>query len=71
MKDHFATLEELEEYVKQLKEGESLVGLIDMDVGAFLFIGDDYVNHRWAVTEDELKCLYKILQRRYKKQSEE
>jgi len=33
---------------------ESRVELTREGKGYFLFIGDDYVHHRWAVTKEEL-----------------
>ena len=60
-------MNELEKIVNNLKEGETAVSIYEVEdkKGSFLFIGDSMVNHLWAVTEPELKELYKILKRRY------
>ena len=58
--------ESVEEDLKKLKEGESLIGLYDTDKGSFLMIGNEIANHCWAVTVEELRKLYELLKKRYK-----
>ena len=47
----------IEEQLYNLKEGESLVALTPEGNGYFLIIGDNYVNHCWAVTQEEINQL--------------
>ncbi len=60
-------MNKLEKIVSNLKEGETAVSVYEVEnqKGSFLFIGDNIVNHLWAVTEEELKQLYTLLKRRY------
>ncbi len=56
----------LEAEMKKLKAGETLVAVWVEGNGYHLFIGDDIINHSWAVTEVELRQLQKLLNNKFK-----
>ncbi len=57
---------ELEEELRKLREGETLVTIWKEKKGYYLFIGDELVNHLWAITEAELRELQKLLNNKFK-----
>lgn len=60
--DEYTTLKE---ELKKLKPSETLVTLWKEGMGYYLFIGNDPINHLWAVTEAELLSLKKLLNRKF------
>ena len=61
----YKSLDEISDAAKALPDGQSLVGIVDVKKGAYLFIGDNLTSNWWAVTEEELKQLQVVLNRRY------
>jgi len=55
--------------LENLKEGESLV-VVKPDskgVGYFMMIGDNYTDHCWAITQQELDKVHELTGNYYKK----
>ena len=68
MKQEINSHTTLEEEIKKLQEGETLVAFWSPDKdrkGYYLFIGDDIVNHLWAVTEAEAIQLRDLLNKKF------